>query len=145
MEAGGGVRIEELATLTTRLEPQLFVLAPGASSQGSYAHAGEEFMFVLAGRVAVWLDERVCHELDEGDALTFPSTLPTASSALDQGETRILWVNTPPTSDGGEPAMVDTRPPPQRPPPRRSPTASVVPAVWSRITNLTVDRGEGSW
>jgi len=85
VEAGGGVRIEELATLTTRLEPQLFVLAPGASSQGSYAHAGEEFMFVLAGRVAVWLDERVCHELDEGDALTIPSTLPTAFSAP-QGE-----------------------------------------------------------
>src|SRR5918995_359473 len=25
------------------------------------------------------------------------------------------------------------------------PDRSVVPAVWSRITNVTVDRGEGSW
>ena len=25
------------------------------------------------------------------------------------------------------------------------PDRSVVPAVWGRITNLTVDRGEGSW
>ena len=97
VEAGGGVRIEELATLTTQLEPQLFVLAPGASSQGAYTHAGEEFMFVLAGRVAVWLDERACHELDEGDALTFPSTLPHRFVALGRDETRILWVNTPPT------------------------------------------------
>lgn len=97
IDAGRGVRIEELATQPTLLEPQLFVLAPGATSDGSYAHAGEEFMYVLAGRVAVWLDERECHELGPGDALTFPSTLPHRFVALDGDETRILWVNTPPT------------------------------------------------
>ncbi len=97
IDAGRGVRIEELATQPALLEPQLFVLAPGATSDGSYAHAGEEFMYVLAGRVAVWLDERECHELGPGDALTFPSTLPHRFVALDGDETRILWVNTPPT------------------------------------------------
>ena len=97
IEAGRGVRIEELAMQPALLEPQLFVLAPGATSDGSYAHAGEEFMYVLAGQVAVWLDERECHELGPGDALTFPSTLPHRFVALDGGETRILWVNTPPT------------------------------------------------
>ncbi len=40
--------------------------------------------------------------------------------------------------------MVDTAPKPitSGPP---LPDRSVVPAVWSRITNLTVERGEGSW
>ncbi len=95
--AGRGVRIEELAALPTRLQPQLFVLAPGATSEGSYAHAGEEFMYVLQGRVAVWLDEREHHELGPGDALTFPSSLPHRFVALGADETRILWVNTPPT------------------------------------------------
>ena len=28
---------------------------------------------------------------------------------------------------------------------RPLPDPSVVPAVWSRITNLVIDRGEGSW
>lgn len=97
IDAGRGVRIEELATEPTRLEPQLFVLAPGATSDGAYAHAGEEFMYVLAGRVAVWLDERECHELGAGDALTFPSSIPHRFVALGGGETQILWVNTPPT------------------------------------------------
>src|SRR5512135_3028285 len=37
--------------------------------------------------------------------------------------------------------MVDTQPAPAASLPDRS----VVPAVWSRITNLAVDHGEGSW
>ncbi len=97
VEAGRGVRIEELAALATHLQPQLFVLAPGATSDGAYAHAGEEFMYVLQGRVAVWLDAHEHHELGPGDALTFPSSLPHRFVALGAGETRILWVNTPPS------------------------------------------------
>src|SRR6187455_3488233 len=46
-----------------------------------------------------------------------------------------------------EPIMVDTAP--NRPSPEATlpdlPDHGVVPAVWSRITNLDVDRGEGSW
>jgi 4-aminobutyrate aminotransferase len=38
--------------------------------------------------------------------------------------------------------MVDTAPQPSTAP---LPDRSVVPAVWSRITNIAVDRGEGSW
>jgi 4-aminobutyrate aminotransferase len=42
--------------------------------------------------------------------------------------------------------MVDTAPEPsQTAPGGPLPDRSVVPAVWSRVTNLTVDRGEGSW
>lgn len=97
VEAGPGVRIEELAVLPTHLQPQLFVLSPGAASDGAHAHAGEGFLYVLRGRVAVWLDEREHHELGPGDALTFPSSLPYRFVALGADETRILWVNTPPT------------------------------------------------
>jgi DNA-binding transcriptional MerR regulator/quercetin dioxygenase-like cupin family protein len=97
IDAGRGVRIEDLAARSTTLQPQLFVLAPGASSDGAYAHPGEEFMYVLQGRVAVVLDDREHHELGPGDALTFPSALPHRFVALGADETRILWVNTPPT------------------------------------------------
>ena len=97
LDAGHGVRIEELATRPTQLQPQLFVLAPGASSHGAYDHGGEEFLFVLAGRLAVWLDPGERHELGPGDALTFPSSLPHRFAALGSDETRVLWVNTPPT------------------------------------------------
>lgn len=97
LDAGRGVRIEDLAHGPTQLQPQLFVLAPGATSDGAYDHAGEEFLFVLAGRLVVWLAERECHELASGDALTFASSIPHRFVAIGRDETRVLWVNTPPT------------------------------------------------
>ncbi len=97
IETEGGVRIEDLAAEATLLEPQLFVLAPGATSDGTYHHPGEEFMFVLEGRVGVWLAEVEYYELGPGDALTYPSTLPHRFACLGSDEARLLWVNTPPS------------------------------------------------
>jgi DNA-binding transcriptional MerR regulator/quercetin dioxygenase-like cupin family protein len=91
------VRIEQLAESASLLEPQLFRLAPGASSEGTYHHAGEEFMYVLAGSVTVWVGDSEHYRLDEGDALTFPSTLPHRWRNHATRETRLLWINTPPT------------------------------------------------
>ncbi len=98
VEAGAGVRIENLADASRLLEPQLFVLAPGASSHGPYSHPGEEFMYVLDGTLGVWLDvPDEFYRLGPGDSLTFPSTLEHRFQALGKGETRVVWVNTPPT------------------------------------------------
>ena len=92
------VRIEELARDARQLEPQLFVLSPGASSDGSYAHEGEEFLYLLSGAVTVWVGDEECYVLDrEGDALSFPSTLPHRWRNDASGESRLLWINTPPT------------------------------------------------
>jgi DNA-binding transcriptional MerR regulator len=92
------VRIEQLSRDAVQLEPQLFVLAPHATSQGSYAHAGEEFLYLLSGAVTVWVGDReVYHLTDAGDALSFPSTMPHRWRNDARGETRLLWINTPPT------------------------------------------------
>jgi DNA-binding transcriptional MerR regulator/quercetin dioxygenase-like cupin family protein len=98
VEAGAGVRIENLANGFRLLEPQLFVLSPGASSHGPYSHPGEEFMYVLEGTLGVWLDAPgEFYRLAAGDSLTFPSTLEHRFQALGSFETRVVWVNTPPT------------------------------------------------
>jgi transcriptional regulator with XRE-family HTH domain len=95
---GGDVRIEQLAHGTRHLEPQLFILAPGASSDGAYAHEGEEFLYLLSGAVTVWVGDEECYALDRaGDALSFPSTLPHRWRNDAGGESRLLWINTPPT------------------------------------------------
>ena len=55
-------------------------------------------------------------------------------------------VATPPTAAAThpkEPVMVETTAPSS--PAAPLPDRSVVPAVWGRVTNLAVDRGEGSW
>lgn len=96
--AGETVRIEQLARGATQLEPQLFVLARGATSDGSYAHVGEEFLYLLGGRLTVWVGENECYALSRvGDALSFPSTMPHRWRNDANGETRLLWINTPPT------------------------------------------------
>ncbi len=98
LDTGTGVRIEDLANGPLALESHLFILAPGASSQGGYSHQGEEFMYLLSGSLAVWLDASdEYYELSAGDALTFPSTLAHRFQALGTDETRLIWINTPPT------------------------------------------------
>jgi DNA-binding transcriptional MerR regulator len=95
---GAEVRIEHLARGARQLEPQLFVLAEGASSDGAYTHDGEEFLYLLSGAVTVWVGDDETYALDRaGDALTFPSTLPHRWRNDARGETRLLWINTPPT------------------------------------------------
>ena len=92
------VRIEELARGTRHLEPQLFILAPGASSDGAYAHEGEEFLYLLSGALTVWVGDAETYQLTlAGDALSFPSTMPHRWRNDAGGETRLLWINTPPT------------------------------------------------
>jgi DNA-binding transcriptional MerR regulator/quercetin dioxygenase-like cupin family protein len=94
----GRVRIEQLARGATQLEPQCFVLAAGASSDGAYAHEGEELIYLLRGALTVWVGDDEVYRLDhEGDAVTFPSTLPHRWRNDADGETRLLWINTPPT------------------------------------------------
>ncbi|HEX9045185.1 MAG TPA: MerR family transcriptional regulator, partial [Candidatus Limnocylindrales bacterium] len=91
LEAAPGVRIEDLFAGPTALESQLFVLAPGASSEGFYAHPGEEFMYVLAGSLGVWLaGTEEFYRLEQGDALTFPSTVEHRIAALGPDETRVI-------------------------------------------------------
>ena len=92
------VRIEQLARGATQLEPQLFVLAPGATSEGDYAHDGEEFLYLLSGSLTVWVGDDETYRLREpGDALSFPSNLPHRWRNDAGEETRLLWINTPPT------------------------------------------------
>ena len=48
--------------------------------------------------MTVWVGETEAYRLTEaGDALTFPSTLPHRWRNDARGETRLLWINTPPT------------------------------------------------
>jgi DNA-binding transcriptional MerR regulator/quercetin dioxygenase-like cupin family protein len=94
----GKVRIEQLARSATQLEPHVFVLAPGATSDGAYAHDGEELIYLLSGAATVWIGEDEAYRLERaGDTVTFPSTTPHRWRNDADGETRLLWINTPPT------------------------------------------------
>jgi DNA-binding transcriptional MerR regulator/quercetin dioxygenase-like cupin family protein len=92
-----GVRIEQLACGETQMDPGIFRIAPGATSGGSYHHEGEEFIYVLQGRLEIWLDEIERYVLEPHDCLYFSSMQSHRWSSLSDKETVLLWVNTPPT------------------------------------------------
>ena len=96
-ETSPGVTVQVLAGGRNMMDCHRFVLAPGASSDGAYRHEGEEFVHVLAGRVEIVLDGHEFHDLGPGDSLYFESCRGHAWRNRHDGETVLIWVNTPPT------------------------------------------------
>ncbi|MGA3197561.1 MAG: cupin domain-containing protein [Terriglobales bacterium] len=96
LEAGPGVRMELLAGGNAVMEPHLFRIKPRAGSGESYAHEGEEFLFVLRGELKIALAGEEYH-LKRGDSFYFESSTPHRWKNPGSSETWLLWVNTPPT------------------------------------------------
>jgi len=96
LEAGRGVRMELLAWGNKVMEPHLFRVAPGAGSGESYTHVGEEFIFVLKGELQIFLRGQE-YRLRSGDSFYFESAVPHKWINPGSSETRLLWINTPPT------------------------------------------------
>jgi DNA-binding transcriptional MerR regulator/mannose-6-phosphate isomerase-like protein (cupin superfamily) len=89
-----GMRVEQLVEGDTFLDCQLFTLAPGKQSQGSYAHEGEEFIFILSGTLEVTVDHIDRYNLKSGDSLCFRSTLPHSWRNPGKINARGIWINT---------------------------------------------------
>ncbi len=96
LEAGPGVRMELLAWGNTVMEPHLFRVSPQSGSGDSYAHEGEEFLYVLRGALTITVDEEE-YRLKAGDSFYFESATPHHWKNPGRTETWVLWVNTPPT------------------------------------------------
>ncbi|QLF68262.1 MerR family transcriptional regulator [Peteryoungia desertarenae] len=92
-----GATVQVLAEGRNQMECHRFQLAPGASSEGAYRHEGEEFIHVLTGRLEIILDGDQFFELGPGDSFYFESRRPHSWRNSDEGETVLLWINTPPT------------------------------------------------
>lgn len=90
-----GIKILQLATALQSLDCQRWVLAPGSRSEGAYAHAGEEFIHVLTGKFIITVDGGDTQELGPGDSVSFESLRPHMWLTGDEGETELLWINTP--------------------------------------------------
>lgn len=78
------------------LQGDIHVLEPGAESGGVIRHQGEELGFVLEGDLELTIDGTVW-QLQVGDAFYFASDLPHNYRNPGAVQTRVLWVNTPPT------------------------------------------------
>jgi DNA-binding transcriptional MerR regulator/quercetin dioxygenase-like cupin family protein len=95
--SSSGVTVQILSEGKNQMECHRFVLAPGASSEGAYRHEGEEFIHVLSGQLEIILDGDRFFELGPGDSFYFESRRPHSWRNAHDGETVLLWINTPPT------------------------------------------------
>ena len=91
------IQMELLAIGRKQMEPHIFRIAPRASSGGSYQHQGEEFLYLLQGKLEIWLDEVERYVLEPGDSLYFKSTQSHRWCSLTDSECVLLWINTPAT------------------------------------------------
>jgi uncharacterized cupin superfamily protein len=78
------------------LQATLMRLEPSAGSGGSYSHQGEEFIYLIAGTLELWLDELHCFVLQAGDGLWFESSHGHRWFNPGDAEATLLWINTPP-------------------------------------------------
>jgi transcriptional regulator with XRE-family HTH domain len=96
LEGGPGVKMELLASGKITMEPHLFRIAPGAGSGDAYSHHGEEFLYLIRGRLVIALEDQE-FQLRAGDGFYFGSHTQHRWHNPGKTETVILWINTPPT------------------------------------------------
>jgi DNA-binding transcriptional MerR regulator len=92
-----GIQLEQLTFGDRMMEVHVFTVEPGAGSQESYQHAGEEFMFLLEGALDVWLDGIERFRLEPGDLLYFESNQAHQWTNPGDRPCVFLGVNTPAT------------------------------------------------
>lgn len=76
------------------MDAVMVVLSKGARTPEEDAHGGEEFGFVLKGRILLWLDQQF-YKLKSGDCFSFKSATKHWIENVGEGEAHILWVVSP--------------------------------------------------
>ncbi|MBN1140638.1 MAG: helix-turn-helix transcriptional regulator [Deltaproteobacteria bacterium] len=97
---GDPVRVELLVPGAQRrtMDPALVTLAPGARMEEQDIHEGDEFGFVLQGKIEVRLGEAV-HAVGKDECFFFSSGHRHSVRNPGRGVAKILWVVAPPTFD----------------------------------------------
>ena len=77
------------------MEPVLVELTEGAATAGDIPHEGEEFGYVLEGRIAIVLGKNR-YTCKKGEAFYYPASKPHSIVNKGKGKAKFLWVSTPP-------------------------------------------------
>ena len=78
------------------MEPLLVTLAPGACLDEDPPHNGEEFGYVLSGRLVIHIGERR-HEAKGGESFYYSADKPHWIENASGRPARFIWVSTPPS------------------------------------------------
>jgi transcriptional regulator with XRE-family HTH domain len=96
-EIGKNLKIELLTQHQSfmQMEAAIFTLYEDGTTGELSEHFGQEFVYVLAGKLSITLGEN-SYTLKKGDSFYFDSLIPHAFTNVNEGITRILRVITPP-------------------------------------------------
>lgn len=78
------------------LSGSIHIVAPGGGSEGQIVHKGEELGYILQGTLELHVDGDQ-YTLEPGDSFFFSSDRPHGYRNPGEIETKVLWINTPPT------------------------------------------------
>ena len=79
-----------------RMQPFHTVVPPGGGTEENYSHPGEEFGFVLEGKLTLRLGEEV-HLLEPDTAVYYSSLIPHSWKNEQDEPCRLIWVLSPPS------------------------------------------------
>ena len=77
------------------MEPILVELTEGAATPGDIPHEGEEFGYVLEGKIAIELGNKA-HLCKKGEAFYYTASKPHAIINKGKGKAKFVWISTPP-------------------------------------------------
>ena len=92
------IRVELLVpgAQNREMDPVLVTLEPGEEMDEQPFHEGEEFGFILLGKIQLRLDDRL-YTVKKDECFYFSSDKRHSVKNIGKGQARILWVVTPPT------------------------------------------------
>jgi DNA-binding transcriptional MerR regulator len=92
LAAGDGVQMELLAWGKIIMEPHLFQIESGKGSSEYYTHHGEEFLYIISGRLDIKLGDQQ-YKLSKGDSFYFESKTPHSWLNPGKAQAVVLWIN----------------------------------------------------
>jgi transcriptional regulator with XRE-family HTH domain len=95
-----GVKVELLVpgAQNREMDPALVTILPGEEMDTQDYHEGEEFGYVLLGRIQLQLDDQL-YTVRKGECFYFSSDKRHSVKNPGKTDAKILWVVTPPTFD----------------------------------------------
>ena len=81
--------------LKNMMEPVLVELDEGTETSGDVPHEGEEFGYVLQGKIAIVLGKKH-HVCKKGEAFYYTANKPHSIINKGKGKASFLWISTPP-------------------------------------------------
>ncbi len=77
------------------IEPVLVELSEGAATAGDIPHEGEEFGYVLEGKIVIVLGNKH-HTCKKGEAFYYTASKPHSILNKGKGKAKFIWISTPP-------------------------------------------------